>query len=108
MDLFMYDENLPGIARKNWWDERPKVGEKDFEDFFEVERAWVLDKATRHCMSWHEPSGCHQPDMARGWAIRQNGQTRTVSETEFAKTLAEMPDEMVKAQSCDGFWAIKI
>jgi hypothetical protein len=104
--LFQFDENFPGIERENWWDNPPVVKSRD-GDFILIDKRWVLDKATRHCMSLDYYNE-YRWDSARGWSSDVNGIPRNLTEEEFVHMVRSTNEDYIWVWSLDGFWTIKI
>lgn len=99
--VFRYDENLAGIDRFDWGVRTPKHGERNLSGYTPIEKAYILDKATRSCYVWRD--GQWRNDFARSWSWNDEA----VSVDEFARRLKESPLGMPWCWMGDGFWSIK-
>lgn len=98
--IFEQDENLPGIPRFDWWAKPPKVSGPNLSGYYAVEKAYVLDKATRDCYQIRD--GEKLLDHARMWEWHNEPVTRE----EFARRVQAHPGDMIWALWIDGIWRI--
>lgn len=98
---FECSDNLPGVERFDWQERVAKVGEENLSGYTQVEKAYILDKATR--AAFLVVGGEKLNDFARGWTWCGE----EVSREKFADLVAAHPDDMIWVRCFDGFWSVR-
>lgn len=97
------------IERRDWFDTPPQFGKSD-GSFVLVEKAYVLDKSTRHCYTLNDKNNVVL-DNARGWTFIVGDRPIEVDEDTWVRVLrlvADDPGSMVMAAWSDGMWSVKL